>query len=725
MISEFKPRLYQEKIFASCIQSNSLVVVPTGLGKTAIALMMATHRIKTHNNSKVVILAPTKPLVEQHLSYFKKYIDLDESEMSLFTGLVSPEKRKELWKDSRIIFSTPQGLENDIISSRIRLEDVSLVVFDEAHRAMGDYSYVFIAERYMKLSKFPRILALTASPGSEKEKIDEVCKNLYIENIEVRTPDDADVKPYVQDTEIAWREVNLTPAMLQIKQFLDSIYLDRMNQIKKYGYVSKIDNLSRRQLISLMGSLQRNVMDGEKTIEILKSISLISELLKISHALELIESQGIQSLSVYINKIMSESLSTKTKSIKNLVSDPKFKSVFILTKHLIDADVEHPKVSELKKIISELNHKKIIIFTQYRESGKLINDVLSSMGITSKLFVGQTKKNDTGMSQKKQIEVLNEFREGKFNVLVMTSVGEEGLDIPQVDQVIFYEPVPSAIRTIQRRGRTGRLEKGSVVVLYTKGTRDEIYRWSSYHKEKRMFKLINEMKTKKEIIQTNSLLNYSHTEPKYKVMVDYREKNSQIVKGLIDKNFSIDLKKLDVGDYLLSSRVAVEYKRVPDFVDSILDGRLLSQLKSLKEYYLRPLIIVEGNEDIYSIRNIDYKAIQGMIATITVSYGIPLLYTKNSKETSSLISSIAMREQDEGYKQFTMHSSKPLTQKEQQEYLISSLPGIGPKLAKPLLEKFGSPEKVMSASIEELQTVDLIGKKKAENIKNIITANYE
>ncbi|MFW6230509.1 MAG: ERCC4 domain-containing protein, partial [Nanoarchaeota archaeon] len=369
--------------------------------------------------------------------------------------------------------------------------------------------------------------------------------------------------------------------------------------------------------------------------------------------------------------------------------------------------------------------KKKIIFTQYRDSGKMIVDEIENIdGVSAKLFVGQTKKSGSGMSQKQQLAVIKEFREGAFDTLVMTSVGEEGLDIPQVDLVVFYEPIPSAIRTIQRRGRTGRMEKGSVIVLYSKGTRDEMYRWAAFHKEKRMLKLMKEMKTEREIKQEKSLYDFEEKE-EYGIVVDYREKNSLIVKDLINKGYKIDLKKLDVGDYLLSSRVAVEYKRVVDFVDSVIDGRLLHQLKSLKSYYFRPLVVVEGTEDLYSVRKIDPKALQGMLATITVSYGIPILYTKNSKETASLFSVITKREQDEGFKEFTMHAAKPLTLKEQQEYLISALPGIGPKLAKPLLEKFGSPGKVLSASVDELKEVELIGKKKAVKVRELIESEYE
>ena len=726
MLENFNPRLYQEKIFSSCAGKNSLVVLPTGLGKTAIALMMAAHRLKTYPNSKIVMLAPTKPLVDQHMQYFMEHLRYHDDDFTLLTGAINPEKRKSLWDKSKLIFSTPQGLENDIISSRIDLANVSLIVFDEAHRAVGDYSYVLIASQYQKLSKYPRVLALTASPGSDKEKIDELCSNLFIEKIEVRTQEDEDVKPYVQETDVRWVEVNLSPSMIQIKNLLDKMYEHRMKQIKQYGYISNTYNLSRRQLISMMGALQKNMMEGEKTPELLKTISLLSEAMKISHSQELLETQGIEPLYKYLKRLSDESVSTKTKSIKNIVADPDYRSCFLLSKSLVDNNVEHPKLEKLKEIIIENKSKRKIIFTQYRETGEKIKDILLEIdGVKPELFVGQTKKNGTGMSQKIQLETIKKFRENSFDTLVMTSVGEEGLDIPQVDMVIFYEPIPSAIRTIQRRGRTGRMDKGDVMVLFCKGTRDEMYRWSSFHKEKRMLKLMKEMKSNKESKTETTLLDYAHKEQKYIVAVDYREKNSSIVKHLIDNDSKIDLKKLDVGDYLLSSRVAVEYKQMPDFVDSIIDGRLLNQIKSLKEYYIRPLIIIEGSEDIYSIRKIDPKAIQGMISTITISYGIPIIFTRNSKETSSYIYSIIKREQDEGFKDYSMHSSKPLTLKEQQEYLISSLPGIGPKLAKPLLEKFGSPEKVFYASLDELQEVELIGKKKAQNIQDIIKKKYE
>jgi ERCC4-related helicase len=197
MIRGFEPRLYQQTILDTAVKKNVLVVLPTGLGKTNIAVLLAANRLTNYPDSKILILAPTRPLCDQHVSSMRKNLAVEEEEVQLFTGMISPAKRAELWKKSRIIVSTPQGLENDIISEKISLKEVSLLVFDEAHRAVGDYSYAFIAKQYHRKAEHPRILGLTASPGSDQEKIKEVCKNLFIEEIEIRSYDDPDVQPYM------------------------------------------------------------------------------------------------------------------------------------------------------------------------------------------------------------------------------------------------------------------------------------------------------------------------------------------------------------------------------------------------------------------------------------------------------------------------------------------------------------------------------------------------
>ncbi|MBN2367402.1 DEAD/DEAH box helicase family protein, partial [Candidatus Woesearchaeota archaeon] len=220
MIKDFEPRLYQQTILATACEKNTLVVLPTGLGKTFVFLMLAAQRLIKYPDSKILFLGPTRPLITQYRDMFLKHFDMDKEKLAVFTGHVSPEKREKLWKSSQIIFSTPQGLENDIISDRIRLDDISLMGFDEAHRATGDYAYVWIAKQYMKKSRFPRIIGLTASPGSDIEKISEVVKNLHIEDVEIRTDEDPDVKPYIQDIKIKWIYVTLPDHFKKIQEYL-------------------------------------------------------------------------------------------------------------------------------------------------------------------------------------------------------------------------------------------------------------------------------------------------------------------------------------------------------------------------------------------------------------------------------------------------------------------------------------------------------------------------
>ncbi len=734
MIHGFEPRLYQETILSTCVDKNCLVVLPTGMGKTAIAMLLAVQRLKNFPQSKILFLAPTKPLAEQHLSTFKRFVSCEENNFSLFTGEVPPETREQLWKDVKMIFSTPQGLENDVISKKILLENVSLIIFDEAHRAVGDYSYVFIAKQYMKQAKFPKILALTASPGSDLEKIDEVCKNLFIDGVEIRSDKDPDVQPYVQEMDMKWVKVELPEQFLEIKKFLENCLKSKLVEMKNLGINKSVDFFSKRDLLAMQADFHAKMASGERDFTIMRAVSLLAELMKAQHALELLESQGITALNKYMEKIFSEAGTTKVKAVKNLVQDLNFKSAFIKAQKLFEAGVEHPKLAELAKIMGDefnANSKaKIILFTQYRDSASKIYDIISKIrGVFPVIFVGQAKKGETGLSQKKQIEILQQFSDGFYNVLIATSVAEEGLDIPRVDLVMFYEPIPSAIRTIQRRGRTGRQEKGRVIVLMAKGTRDEGYRWSAFNKEKRMHTILDTLKNKvnAQFSRQPTLANFTQEGNNIKIFADYREKSSGILKDLCDLGVNIKLEMLECADYILSSRVGVEVKLVDDFVNSIVDGRLLQQLKELKSKFDRPVVIIEGESDIYAVRNVHPNAIQGMLATIAVSYGIPLIKTKNSKETAGILIAIAKREQskDES-KDFSLHTErKPLTLKEQQEYIVSSLPSVGPVAAKELLKYFKSVKSIVNASEDDLKKVDKVGDKIAKGIRDSVEKEYE
>ncbi len=753
LIQNFTPRLYQETIFATASQYNTLVVLPTGLGKTAIAMMLIAHRLTQYPNSKCLILAPTKPLVDQHATTLRTHIPSLQEKIVVFTGSVAPAKRAALWKDATIIVSTPQGLENDIITNKIDLSTVAVLVVDEAHRAVGNYSYVWVTQQYNTRSRFPRLLALTASPGSTVEKIQEVVTNLGIENIEVRIDADPDVAPYIQDVALRWEYVEFPEEFRSAQKYFKTCFESKIAEIKKIGSNDPQTEISdsKSDLLKLQGFLQAEIAQGNRDFGVLRSLSLAAEAMKVQHALELLETQGIEPLHIYLTDIMTQARTSSVKAVQNLVQDTYFRTAYTAVDALWRKNVEHPKLKKLHEILLDrfgsalqkgYTNYSLILFTQYRDSGTKIVDVINKIQLPNnkylqaRLFVGQAKKRGSGLTQKEQLAMLDDFRNGKFDVLVSSSVGEEGLDIPQVDAVLFYEPIPSAIRHIQRKGRTGRHNDGEVIILVAKGTRDEAYRWSSHHKEKRMYRHLRELQkrlvfTKPEVFQKEKPLSSFIPQQKsgqkqVMIIVDHREKGSLTIKELLALGIAVDLQQLIVGDYVLSSRCAVEYKAIPDFVDSLIDGRLLQQAKELRKQYGRPLFIIEGMENLYAVRNVHPNAIRGMLAALTVDFGIPVLQTRSAKETAALLAQIAQREQDTDKRDVSLHGDrKPSSIKEQQEYIITAFPSLGQAVASPLLKEFKTIKNFVNASEEDLKKIPLIGDKKAKQIKNIIEKEWK
>ncbi|MBM3200598.1 hypothetical protein FJZ53_06685, partial [Candidatus Woesearchaeota archaeon] len=545
---------------------------------------------------------------------------------------------------------------------------------------------------------------------------------------------DPDVKPYVQELDVDYVLVNLPEEFKETKKFLDDCFKTKLERLKELGIIASVNYATKKDLITIQKDLQRKVLSGEKDFAIWTAMSLIAEAIKVHHALELFETQGISATYKYMQELYATAEKTKVKAVKSLVKDLNFKSAYIKVTSLYEQSVEHPKLDELKRIIREEMGKnpktKIIIFNQYRDSAsKIVEEVNKIEHARAILFVGQMKKGGTGISQKEQIKILDNFSQGGYNILVSTSIGEEGLDIPKVDTVLFYEPIPSAIRTIQRMGRTARTEKGRVVVLVTKNTRDEAYRWTAHHKEKRMHmilsKLKNDIHREVEFKQQPTLEKFVD-EKKAKIIADFREKGSGIVKELVNQGIDVKMQTLAVGDYILSNRVCVEFKTKQDFVSSLIDKRLLQQVKAMKDNFEKPLIIIEGEEDIYAVRNVHPNAINGMLAAIVVDFGIPIIYTKHFLETVSLLKTIAKREQDFEKKDIGVRTErKPLTTKEQQEFIIESLPNIGPSLAKSLLKEFKTVKSIINANHDDLQKVENLGQKKAADIKRIVDEVYD
>lgn len=955
LIKDFKPRIYQQSIFANALNKNTLVILPTGLGKTIVALMLTIYYFN-QSQKKVLFLAPTKPLVEQQEKSFKTFFkNAQDFNFKVLTGQIQPQKRIDAYKENDFIFSTPQLIENDIINRIINPKDFGLVIFDEAHRGVGNYAYTFIAEELSKANT--NILALTASPGTSKDEIENVMQNLKIEHIEVKKYEDSDVKPYVKETKIQNIEVELDKNFKKISNLLNKVFEKKVEQLKALNYLQgkSTSQITKTDLLDLQAYIRHNISRNNTDKDTWKAISISAGLMKLQYGIELFESQEISSAHNYFYNFFRDG-GDKTKAVEDLTIDINFRQAFDEISIMLKNNLKHPKLLKLKELISEELQKnkdlRIIVFNQYRDTAqKIVKELETIKEIKPTVFVGQAQKGETKMSQKEQKKVLDNFREGKFNVLVSTSVGEEGLDIPKVDLVIFYEPIPSAIRTIQRIGRTGRFKKGLAYILIAKNTRDVIVKYIANAKEKKMYKVLDEIKKKynnpledknknliqfmqnkqnqKKKIQKNiktiifdygnvlgghgfkniihkylkeknisydkwenethkywkfaeqgqmnsdaffmasaqvfgfenwqdhkkevmgNMLDYDkdmielcktlktqgfklailsnnikdiipsfiekanakdlfdkivvscdvgikkpqkeiyehllkelNSNPQECLFVDNKEKNLypaqklQIqtllfsnylsltkdlenlniltqtqqentpykIDGIDDRiliyidnrensdlikecfkldEIKIESKKLDVGDIVISENIAIERKAQKDFIDSILDKRLFHQLLELTKNYRRPLLIIEGGQDIFTIRNVNPNVIRSSLGAIAIDLRIPIIYTDSIQETAQMIQIIAKRT-IKPKRDISLATNKTsFSENEELEKFISTIPKINVVTAKGLLYHFESIKKLANSTQKDLIKIEGIGPKKAQFLEEFFKRKYK
>lgn len=742
-------RLYQQVLAADVLKKgNTMIVAPTALGKTIVATLVAADRLDKVKNSKILVLAPSKPLAIQHESTFKEFLTVP---CSSITGAVKTDERVKRWEESQIICATPQTVESDLLKGRYSLKDVSLVVFDECHHGVGSYSYVYLASRYVKESKFNLILGLTASPGSDKEKIKEVCDNLYVQNIVVKTEEDYDVRPYFNPVAIDWVRVKMSSELEKIKKHVDKALKVRLKGLKNMGIIRTV-SVNKTDILRARGRVQSAIartVNPKK--ECFQAISILSAVINIQHSQELIETQGVVTFNKYVARLRKK----KTKAAKSLIQDPNFGKAIYLAREAEKHGLEHPKLKKVTDIIkkelgqngqtklqseryvkdADQKSSKIMVFTQYRDSLEMIHQKLEKEGIKSAKFFGQASRDgEKGLTQKEQKEIIKSFKIGEYDVLLSTSVAEEGIDIPAVDLVILYEPVPSEVRMIQRRGRTGRKRSGRVKVLITNGTRDEGYYWASINKERRMKRQLIDPEVLEEL--NSNAIERMENEKRVKVLdpapkkeelpvvfADTREGNSKVIRHLSEMEIDVKVQAMAVGDYQVSDEVVIERKTAKDFVDSIVDKRLFKQARSLMEEFKRPLIILEG-DDLYN-GMINPNAIRGSIASIALDFGISIIPTRNAQDTAAMIKRIAIREQSGEKTPIQIRTDKkPVNLWEQQLFIIESLPNIGPVNAKNLLEHFGTVANIINASESQLQEVEGIGKKTAANIRKVVDSKY-
>ena len=738
--SALEKRVYQFSIAMRALDGNTLVVIPTGLGKTAIALVVAASRL-FNTGGKILMLAPTKPLVEQHLRYFQSLLNLPEENKGkcvMFTGEAAPDVRTAEWEASKVVLATPQVVKNDLIAGRYSLRDVSLLIIDEAHRAVGNYAYVFLVDRYMETAAEPLVLAMTASPGGNQEKIADIVRNLNISHIETRSEEDPDVKPYIHEKEVELIHVNLPDELKSSLLDLYGLIDERLSQLRQMNLPAPDrKNLSMKTLQELNILIQQRIAERDASGFVAASIH--AECMKLRHAVGLAESQGCLVLKGYLEKLAAEGRAPGgSKASKRIAEDDRF--VHLLEKSSTWVDECHPKLLVLPDLVEEVlqdqPESRIIIFATYRDTVRIIVDLLNIRGISAERFVGQaTKDSEKGLSQKKQIAALKRFRDGDFRVLVATSVGEEGLDIPSTDVVFFYEPVPSEIRSIQRKGRTGRHGTGRIIVLVTRGTGDEISRFTSVRKERAMAKQMTGLGKKKKTELQSALPHSSEAAvhakaeqaeffPGPEIIVDDRELVSKVTEHLSAGGARIKLERLLTGDYRIGERIIVERKTSRDFVDTLVDRDLLGQIRQMAMQCTKPVLIIEGG-DLYTQRDIHPNAIRGTLAAIGINFGVTIFMTNNAQETADMLMILARREnEDEVQQRSTSLKQIYRGNSEAQEAVISALPDIGLKHARSLLSSLGSVQAIMNAEKEDLLQIAGIGTKKADRIYELSRLPY-
>jgi ERCC4-related helicase/ERCC4-type nuclease len=761
-------REYQFRLAQRARDTHSLVCLPTGLGKTTVSLLVTAARLDD-SGGKSLMLAPTKPLVSQHADFYREALSVPDEEIVVFTGEVRPDDRAALWEDATIVLATPQVVENDLVGNRISLSSVTHCTFDECHRATGEYAYNYIAERYHGDAEDPLVTAMSASPGDDEETILSVCQNLGVENVEVMTEDDADVSQYTHNTDVEWKRIELPEAVTEIRDAVTAVVEDRMGRLVDLGVTNTTKaDVSEREIQRIQGRVQE-LMNADDSAGY-EGMSMLAEVRKLRTALTYVETQSVESFRRYMDRQQEAARSSgASKADQRMVSDPGIKRAIRCAEEYDDL---HPKFRRARMLIAETlgiaDGDRIIVFTESRDTAETLTEFLSEHFDTER-FVGQSDtEGSDGMTQAEQQETLDRFRSGEFDVLVSTSVAEEGLDVPEVDLVLFYEPVPTAIRSIQRKGRTGRQTEGRVVVLLAEDTRDEAYFWKAKQDEKEMRQELQVLKDAAGDIESrlgpqadvdgtaadsdpdddgqagldafaggadetgsgadeDGVTPAPESDGAAEIVVDQRELDSAIARDLSTREgIETRLETLAVGDYICSDRVVVERKTVEDFLSTLTgsDRSLFEQVGDAARHYSRPVVIIEG-EDLYGRRNVHPKAIHGALSSLAVDFGASVLHTEDEAETADLLEVLATREQGDDDRTVSVHGekqSKTLT--EQQEYVVASIAEVGPVTARSLLAEFGSVESVVTADRETLMEAEGVGEVTAERIYEVVTTPY-
>ena len=494
MLSEglVEARAYQLEAVDEALTSSMLLVMPTAAGKTAVIWMTIANKL-SEENGRVILIAPTVGLVDQHLRSIRDVLSLEEEAISI-TGQIPPSDRVGLWGSSRLIIATPKVIVNDVKNDVLRLSEFSLLVIDEAHHCTGEHAMAMVCDYYTSSSSSPHILGATASPGHRPDTVREICTRTGASRIHIRNSDEEMLKGYLSELEIREISVRVPEKMKELARpfvIWQQGIVDRQRRLGRYILPGMI---SFAGLSSAMDRSRSAIGRGE--VSGYQSVSQIAIAMRLHHLINCLLSQGVSASREYLERLENGDDSSK-KTVRDFLRDPRVRDLLEKLEGMVEI---HSKIGAVRRMVRERLRRdpnsRVIVFANYRDTIASLESSLEGLDSVKAIrFVGQSSRGGRqGLSPKDQVSVLHEFRDGGANVLLATSIGEEGLDIPSADLVIFYEPVSSEIRTIQRRGRTGRQRLGEVIVLIAEGTRDEGAKAMAVRREENMQRAVHRVR---------------------------------------------------------------------------------------------------------------------------------------------------------------------------------------------------------------------------------------
>ncbi|XP_017035935.1 DEAD-box ATP-dependent DNA helicase Fancm [Drosophila kikkawai] len=538
-------RSYQHSIVHSALYKNTLVVLPTGLGKTFIAAVVMYNFYRWYPQGKIVFMAPTRPLVAQQINASQKIMPFAAADTVQLTGQLARPKRAELWATKRVFFATPQVVHSDMLeadgTSTFPFNSIKLVVVDEAHRAKGRYAYTQVADCLMAHNRNFRMLALSATPGRTMEDVASVCQNLYICSLQVRWDNSIDVQPYVHRRTIRTIVVSLKDRIKEPREKLLQIIEPYLRQLIEAdilrgskGGMSKNNLLYEQKVFA-----ERSSAQGQRHPDHNIIMGNFAMCISMYHSLELMERHGLR---VFVNSFDADEdgrekfVLARDRALRDLVeqvrqelgANPLDYSTGAMTNGEVaalpaDLDYGHAKYEQLRQVL--IKHfaanpdSRAIVFCEYRESVMLIHRLLLQHRpqLRPRCFVGQghTVGSSYALTQKQQLQIMADFRSGTSNVLVATSIGEEGIDVGEVEMIVCFDICSSnPTRFVQRIGRTGRKKNGEVVMLVTEGREQQVLKDVLAHKDQMNKKLLNSSVVKMSLYEHNPRMVPSQFQPK-------------------------------------------------------------------------------------------------------------------------------------------------------------------------------------------------------------------